>query len=62
MATHPDATQCSRIFWVSFTDAEKSDNIDRPDARSCLPDTVLFWEEYRYSRKVVTEDRSEVGK
>jgi hypothetical protein len=69
MATHPDATQCSRIFWVSFTDEERSDSVDRldarlsrPDAQSSHSDTVLFWEELRYSGKAVVEDRLDGAK
>jgi hypothetical protein len=61
-ARRPDATQFSRIFWVSFTDAKRSDSVDRPDARSSRPDTVLFWEELRYSGKVVTEYRPYAAK
>jgi len=56
MATRPDAIQCSRIFRVSFTDVERSDGVDRSDARPSHPDAVLFWEEYRYSGKAVAED------
>jgi hypothetical protein len=56
MATHPDANTCSRIFRVSFTDVERSDNLDRPDARSSRPDAVLFWKEYRYSGNEVAEN------
>jgi hypothetical protein len=62
VATRLNATQCSRIFWVSFTDAERSDSIDRPDARSSRLDAVLFWEEYRYSGKAVAEDRLDTAK
>jgi hypothetical protein len=61
VATHLDATQCSKIFWVSFTNAERSDNIDRPDVRPSRPNEALFWEELRYSGKVITEDRSDAG-
>jgi len=50
VATRPDATQCSRIFRVSFKDAERSDSVDRLDA-------AMFWEELRYSGKAVIEDR-----
>jgi hypothetical protein len=50
VATRPNATRRSRIFWVSFTDAERSDSEDRPDV-------VLLWGELRYSGKAVTEDR-----
>jgi len=46
VATRLDATQCSRIFWVSFT-----------DARPSRPDLVLFWEGLRYSGMAVVEDR-----
>jgi len=62
VATRSDATQCSRIFWVSFTDMERSDSIDRPNARSSRPDAVLFWEEYRYSGKAVVEDLPDIAK
>jgi hypothetical protein len=48
VATCPDATQCSRIFRVSFTDAEMSD--------SEHPDVVLLSEESHYSGKAVVED------
>jgi hypothetical protein len=60
VATSLDATQCSRIFEVSFTDAERSDNIDRPDSQSICLDAVLFWEKLRYSGKAVTKDRPDV--
>jgi hypothetical protein len=56
VATLPDATQYSRIFQVSFTDAEMSDSINRSDARSSCPNAVQFWDEYRYSGKAVAED------
>jgi hypothetical protein len=56
VATRLDATQCSRIFRVSFTDAKMSDSIDRSDARSSRPNMVLFWEEYYHSRKAVAND------
>jgi hypothetical protein len=62
VATRPDATQCSRIFQVSFTDAERSDSIDRPNARSSRPNVVLFCEELGYSRMLVTEDRPDAAK
>jgi len=55
MATHPDATQRSRIFRVSFSDVERSDSEDRPDV-------VLFWEELRCSGKAVTENCPDEGK
>jgi hypothetical protein len=57
VATRPDATQCSRIFLVSFTDVEMSDNEDRLDARPSRLDVDLLWEESRYSGKAITEDR-----
>jgi len=57
VATSPDATLCSRIFRVSFTDPKRSDSEDHPDARSSCPDVVLFWEELCYSGKAVVEDR-----
>jgi len=62
MATRPDTILCSRIFQVSITDAERSDSIDRPDARSSRRDVVLFWEELRYSRKAVVEDNPDTAK
>jgi hypothetical protein len=62
VATLPNATHCSKIFWVSFTDAKRSDSIDRPDARSSRPDAVLFWKEYHYFGKTVAENRSDVVK
>jgi hypothetical protein len=57
VATRPDATQRSKIFWVSFMDAERSDNEDYPNARPSLLGMVLLWEELSYSGKVVAEDR-----
>jgi hypothetical protein len=62
VVTCPDATKCSKIFWVSFTDAEMSNSIDHLDARSIRPDAVLFWEELRYSRKAVEVDHPDEGK
>jgi hypothetical protein len=62
MATRQDATQWSRIFWVSFMDAERSDSIDSPDARSSSSNAVLFWKELRYFGKAVAEDRLDVAK
>jgi hypothetical protein len=62
VATRLDAIQCFIIFRVSFTDAERSDSIDRSDARSSRRDAVLFWEELRYSGKVVAEDRPDAAK
>jgi len=62
VVTYLDATQCFRIIWVSFTDAERSDNENRPDARSSRLNMVLFWEELLYSRKAVTEDCLDDGK
>jgi hypothetical protein len=61
-ATHPDNTQYSRIFGVSFTNAKMSDSVDRLDAQSSCPDAVLFWEEYHFSGKAVVEDRSDAAK
>jgi hypothetical protein len=58
----PDATQCSRIFRVSFTDMERSDIVDRSDAQSSCLDAVLFWEEYRYFGKMVPEDHPKAAK
>jgi hypothetical protein len=62
VATCLDTTQRSRIFWVSFTDAKRNDGEDRPDAQPSGPDVVLLWEESRYSRKAVIEDRPDEGK
>jgi hypothetical protein len=62
VATCLNATQCSRIFWVSFTDSKRSDSVDPPDARSSRPYAFLFWKEYRYSGKVVAEDHPEAVK
>jgi hypothetical protein len=45
-----------------LTDEERSDSVDRPDARSSHPDVVLFWEEYHYSGKAVVEDRPDANK
>jgi len=39
-----------------------SDSEDRKDLRLSRPDVVLFWEELRYSRNAVAEDRLEEGK
>jgi hypothetical protein len=57
VATRPNATQHSRIFRVSFTDAEMSDSEDRPDAQPSHSNVVLLWEESCYSGKAVAEDR-----
>jgi hypothetical protein len=62
VATRPDATQCSKIFRVSFRDVERSDNVDRSDALSSRLEVVLFWKEYLYSRKAVVEDRLDAAK
>jgi len=42
-------------------DGERSDSVDRPDARSSHPDAVLFWKELHNSRKAVAEDRQEAA-
>jgi hypothetical protein len=57
--TRQDATQRSRIFWVSFTDAKRSDGEDRLEARPSHQDVVLLWEESHYSGKAVAKDRSD---
>lgn len=62
VATSLDATQCSKIFWVSFMDAELSDSIVCPNSRSSLLDAVLFWEELCYFGKAVAEDRPDAAK
>jgi hypothetical protein len=62
VATLPNVTQCSKIFRVSFTDAERSDSINRPDAWSSHPDAVIFLEELHYSRMAVAEDRPDAAK
>jgi len=43
-------------------DAERSDSIDSPDARSSSSNAVLFWKELRYFGKAVAEDRLDVAK
>jgi hypothetical protein len=62
VATRPGATHRSRIFRVSVRDAERSDSFDRPDIWSSRLDAVLFWEELRYSGKVVAEDCPDAAK
>jgi hypothetical protein len=54
VSTRPNATQRSRIFWVSFTNPERSDSKDRSDV-------VLSWEESRYFGKAVAEDYSDAN-
>jgi hypothetical protein len=61
MATRPNATQRSRIFWVSFTKAEMSDIEDRSDTQPSRPNVVLLWEELHYSRNAVAEDRPDAN-
>jgi hypothetical protein len=55
-ATSPDATQHSKIFQVSFTDAKRSDSENSPNARPSCLDVYLLWKELRYSGKAVAED------
>jgi hypothetical protein len=62
VATRLNATQCSRIFRVSFKDAKRSNIVDRLEARSSCSDAVLVWEELRYSGKAVAEDRPGAAK
>jgi hypothetical protein len=62
VATHPNPTQCSRIFQVSFTNAERSDSLDCWDAQSSCTDAVWLWEELSYFGKTVAEDQSDAAK
>jgi hypothetical protein len=57
-----NATLHSRIFQVSFTDAERSDSEDCPIAQPSHLDMVLLWVESCYSGKAVTEDCLDEGK
>jgi hypothetical protein len=54
--------QHSRIFRVSFTNAERSDSEDSPGAQPSCLNVVLLWEESRDSGKVAAEDRLDEGK